>query len=155
MLWYFMNLKFYLLSEQINHIKTNGRFLGGHIESSDIDLLTAAKRELKEETGLDNMDLKYYKTIGNGRRDPRGIYITNVFIGSLTEIPTNIKAGSDASECKWFNLDELPDMAFDHKEILFSFTGEPIKKEYTRINEHDKDVIGIPYKYNDGNIYAC
>jgi len=36
----------------------------------------------------------------------------------LQDIPNEIKAGDDAIDYKWFDLENLPDMAFDHKEIL-------------------------------------
>jgi 8-oxo-dGTP diphosphatase len=96
-------------------------FPGGRIEQSDTDILSAAYRELKEETNLSdtNVQLRYFKTIGNSTRDPRGFCLTNIFTGKLPEIPTSgIKAGDDAVNYEWFSLDNLPEMAFDHKQIL-------------------------------------
>lgn len=93
-------------------------FPGGRIEEKDSDMLEAAYRELKEETNLENIDLKYITTVGNNSRDPRGFCLTNVFLGKLDEVPTNIKAGDDAVNFQWFEISNLPEMAFDHKEIL-------------------------------------
>lgn len=93
-------------------------FPGGRIEQKDSDIITAAYRELKEETNLENIDLKYIATIGNNSRDPRGFCLTNVFLCRLNELPKGTKAGDDAIDYKWFETDDLPDMAFDHKEIL-------------------------------------
>lgn len=99
-------------------------FPGGRIERKDTDVLAAAYRELKEETNLSGVKLEYIKTIGNAKRDPRGFCITNVFIGKLEQIPDTsyksqtIRAGDDAIDYEWFDLDNLPDMAFDHKDIL-------------------------------------
>lgn len=92
-------------------------FPGGRIELKDEDMLAAANRELSEETGLVDLDLQYVKTVGNSTRDPRGFCITNVFLTKIDNIPV-VKAGDDAVDFYWFDLSNLPDMAFDHKEIL-------------------------------------
>jgi len=94
-------------------------FPGGRIEQKDKDILSAALRELKEETNLSDVKLEYVKTIGNSSRDPRGFCLTNVFIGKLDKITDKIvKAGDDAVDYNWFELKDLPEMAFDHKQIL-------------------------------------
>lgn len=97
-------------------------FPGGRIDEKDENIATAARRELKEETHLDcdslKVPLEYVKTIGNSKRDPRGFCLTNIFITKLSEVPKRIRAGDDAIDYNWFDLDNLPEMAFDHKEIL-------------------------------------
>lgn len=93
-------------------------FPGGRIEQKDKDILEAAQRELKEETNIADVELKFVKTIGNNTRDDRGFSITNIFLTEFDEIPPAVKAGDDAVNYKWFSIDDLPDMAFDHKSIL-------------------------------------
>jgi len=93
-------------------------FPGGRIEQKDKNILEAAYRELREETNLTDVTLEYVKTIGNSTRDPRGFCLTNVFVAKLPEIPLGVKAGDDAVDYNWCHIDNLPDMAFDHKEIL-------------------------------------
>lgn len=111
-----------LIKRGKNPFKGYWAFPGGRIEQTDVDTISAAYRELKEETNIDNnIDLKYITTIGNNTRDPRGFCLTNVFMCKLDKIPHNVKAGDDAVDFKWFSLDELPKMAFDHKEILFEY----------------------------------
>ncbi len=93
-------------------------FPGGRIEPNDDDILSAAKRELKEETSLE-LDLKPILTKGNNTRDPRGFCVTNVFVSRLDEVPINVRAGDDAVGYKWFPLDDFSEiMAFDHHSIL-------------------------------------
>jgi 8-oxo-dGTP diphosphatase len=60
--------------------------------------------------------MRAFGTVG---RDPRGRQITIVFMGIATEEQTKLKAGDDAAQAKWFDIDELPDdMAFDHSEVV-------------------------------------
>jgi 8-oxo-dGTP diphosphatase len=102
--------------------KDKWAFPGGRIEQTDENILSAAIRELKEETHLQNVELKYIKTIGNNSRDPRGFCLTNVFLAQLDKIPCGVRAGDDAVDYTWFSIyDGLPEMAFDHKEILQTF----------------------------------
>lgn len=115
--------KILLIKRGKDPYKDHWAFPGGRIEQKDKDIEAAAKRELKEETNLD-IPLKYYKTIGNSTRDPRGFCLTNIFICELDEYPSNVKAGDDAVDYEWFPLDDLPPMAFDHKKILTDFINE-------------------------------
>lgn len=96
-------------------------FPGGRIEQKDANIELAAYRELSEETGIFNVRLDYRKTVGNNTRDPRGFCLTNVFIGRIESVnEVKVRAGDDAIDYQWFDLDELPVMAFDHGDILKS-----------------------------------
>lgn len=92
---------------------------GGRIDGTDKDILSAAYRELKEETNLDSIDLNYVTTVGNNTRDPRGFCLSNIFIGFIYQIRESmIQAGDDATEYGWYHYNKLPPMAFDHEEIM-------------------------------------
>jgi 8-oxo-dGTP diphosphatase len=79
----------------------------------------AMVRELKEETYITGVALKQFKTYGALGRDPRGRTISTLFIGFI-EHSTEVKAkgGDDAAEARWFPLDAVPDLAFDHGKIF-------------------------------------
>jgi 8-oxo-dGTP diphosphatase len=88
---------------------------GGFLEL-DEELIDGAKRELKEETSITGIELKQMHTFGNIGRDPRGRLITVVFMGVIDE-HKQPAAGDDAELAEWFDIDELPQMAFDHKIV--------------------------------------
>jgi 8-oxo-dGTP diphosphatase len=79
----------------------------------------AIVRELEEETHITGVALKQFKTYGALGRDPRGRTISTLFIGFI-EHSTDLKAkgGDDAAEARWFPLDAVPDLAFDHGKIF-------------------------------------
>jgi 8-oxo-dGTP diphosphatase len=90
---------------------------GGFIEM-DEELEDAVARELAEETGLTGIALEQMRTFGTVGRDPRGRQITVVFMGIVGEEQSSVRAGDDAAEAQWFDIDDLPpNMAFDHDAV--------------------------------------
>ncbi len=91
---------------------------GGFVDM-DEELEDAVARELEEETGLATVQLEQMRTFGTVGRDPRGRMITIVFMGIAMEGQDKIKAGDDAAQAQWFDIEKLPeDMAFDHNEVI-------------------------------------
>jgi 8-oxo-dGTP diphosphatase len=89
---------------------------GGFVEMGE-DLPEAAARELAEETGLRNVPLEQLHAFGKPGRDPRGRTITIVYFGIAGTDWQQAKAADDAAAVQWFDIDNLPSMAFDHDEI--------------------------------------
>ncbi|ELR70486.1 Putative 8-oxo-dGTPase [Fulvivirga imtechensis AK7] len=94
-------------------------FPGGFVED-DEDLRLAAARELEEETGLKISEDKFRQVgaWGTPGRDPRGRTVTIVFTAEVDINDHQLQAADDASDVKWWPLDKLPKLAFDHQEIL-------------------------------------
>ncbi len=88
---------------------------GGFVDIEE-DLETAARRELEEETGLRVGRLRQFRTYGDPHRDPRGRVITIVYSAHHPMVPP--QSGDDAADARWFPLDRLPDLAFDHAQII-------------------------------------
>lgn len=95
---------------------------GGFLEL-DEELEAGAARELKEETGLEGVDLEQLHTFGTLGRDPRGRLLTVVYWG-ICRTDQKPCAGDDASQACWFPLNQLPDMAFDHADIAAMAIGK-------------------------------
>lgn len=95
----------------------NGWALPGGFVDMDETLEHAIERELQEETALTNIDLAQLHAFSKPGRDPRGHTITIVFWGILNH-EQKAKAGDDAGKVEWFNIDNLPQLAFDHDEVV-------------------------------------
>ncbi|MDD5870267.1 MAG: NUDIX domain-containing protein, partial [Bacteroidales bacterium] len=75
-----------------------------------------ALRELQEETGLAGAYIQQFHTFTAVHRDPRERVITIAFY-ALVRLQ-EVKGGDDAADARWFALDEVPQLAFDHDQIL-------------------------------------
>jgi 8-oxo-dGTP diphosphatase len=90
---------------------------GGFVDEGET-LLAAAERELREETGVKNVELEQLAAFGDPGRDPRGWTVSVVHIGRVSAPPT-ARAGDDAAEVAWHSLYDPPNpLAFDHAAIL-------------------------------------
>jgi 8-oxo-dGTP diphosphatase len=97
---------------------------GGFIEL-DETLGEACKRELFEETGIKDVELNQFYTFDAINRDPRHRTISTVFYGRINE-PIDVCGGDDAKKADWFPIISLPEMAFDHNEIIHKFIKEKL-----------------------------
>jgi len=110
------SVKILLIKRKNDPFKDDWALPGGFLEEKE-SFETGAKRELKEETGLVIENLIELNTYGEVNRDPRGRTISIAFVGFLKK-EAKIKAGDDAKEAKWFELYNLPELAFDHLKII-------------------------------------
>ena len=76
----------------------------------------ACVREAREETCLDVGVAGLVGVYSDPSRDPRGHTVGVVFL--CEKKGGELRAADDAKEAKWFSLDELPELAFDHDKIL-------------------------------------
>lgn len=90
---------------------------GGFVEI-DEGLEQAARRELKEETGVDVATVEQLRAFGDPGRDPRERVISVAHVALIAESDLRISASSDADDAALFPVNELPGLAFDHDRIL-------------------------------------
>ncbi|MBO4215097.1 MAG: NUDIX hydrolase [Bacteroidaceae bacterium] len=107
-------------------------FPGGFLEMQE-SAEEGARRELMEETGLDTTYVKQFHTFSTPDRDPRERVISIAYY-SLVRM-SEVKGMDDAAQAKWFPLNEVPKLAFDHEE-MWRIAQEEIRKEM-RLNTKD------------------
>lgn len=76
-----------------------------------------AIRELEEETGLRVSDIHQIGAYSKVDRDPRGRTITVAYLAFVDE-PIVVTGKDDAAKAEWFPLSVLPNLAFDHADIM-------------------------------------
>ena len=99
---------------------------GGYVNQGEC-LDIAARRELEEATGLRVDTVKQFLTVGDPGRDPRGWTVSVVHVARVGDPPPEVKAGDDAADARWFPIDQLPRLAFDHEAILKRWHAEQRK----------------------------
>ena len=76
-----------------------------------------AIRELEEETGLKVSEVHQVGAYSKVERDPRGRTVTVAYL-AIIDAPMGVKGQDDAAKALWFPLSALPELAFDHDEIM-------------------------------------
>lgn len=92
--------------------------LPGGFLMMDEDLDACARRELREETGVDAEFLEPFGNFSAPDRDPRERVISVAYLALIRADKLNPIAGSDAASVRWFEAAKLPSLAFDHAQIV-------------------------------------
>jgi 8-oxo-dGTP diphosphatase len=119
------HLNVLLIKQKYGLLKNQWALVGGFVKNNET-LHEAVKRELKEEAGIKVNYLEQLYTFGDDiHRDPRFRVISVAYFALVNSSKLILTADTDAEDAKWFSIDELPPLAFDHKIIL--------KKAYQRL----------------------
>ncbi|MBQ1986793.1 MAG: NUDIX hydrolase [Muribaculaceae bacterium] len=108
-------LQVLLIERGIEPYKGKWALPGGFLKM-DESAEECARRELKEETGLEGAYMEQFHTFSSPERDPRERVVTIGYFALIRQ--QEVKGGDDAAAAKWFPLDETPALAFDHDFIL-------------------------------------
>ena len=111
------DLKVLLIERGQEPFKGEWALPGGFVDI-DESLGQAAKRELKEETGISAGFLEQLYTFGQPERDPRERIITVAYFTLIPFEELSIVAGDDASDAQLHSINDLPTLAGDHAKIL-------------------------------------
>lgn len=85
----------------------------------DETLEEAARRELKEETSIENVHLEQLHTYGDPEQDPRDRVVTVAFLALIPpDKVVDFRGGDDAAHVAWIPVDNLPALAFDQTDIV-------------------------------------
>jgi 8-oxo-dGTP diphosphatase len=89
---------------------------GGFVDAGE-ELGAACRREAREETGLDVTLVEQLFTYSDPKRDPRKHTISTVFACQAAP-GAQPKAADDAADARWFRESEIPELCFDHGQIV-------------------------------------
>ena len=92
--------------------------LPGGFVRADESLEEAARREIAEEAGVEELFLEQLYTFGEPGRDPRMRVITVAYYALVPADRVLLRAATDAADVSWFAIDAVPELAFDHRMIL-------------------------------------
>ena len=111
------DLKVLLVRRDVEPFRGKWALPGGfvHIDES---VEEAARRELREETGMERLYLEQLYTFGDVNRDPRGRVITVAYYALVKLADHRVRATTDASSAAWFAVSEVATLAFDHNRII-------------------------------------
>ena len=111
------SLKVILIQRKLPPFQGQWALPGGFVHL-DETLEEAAWRELREETGIQDVFLEQLYTFSALNRDPRERIITVAYYALVNLGEYHLKATTDAADAAWFALDNLPQLAFDHLQIF-------------------------------------
>lgn len=110
-------LKALLIQRALEPFRGRWALPGGFVRVEEtID--DSARRELAEETGLQNVFLEQLYTFGAVDRDPRERIVSVAHYALVKLSDHKAKAATDAANTEWFSISKLPKLAFDHGRIL-------------------------------------
>ena len=107
--------------------------VGGALHNNE-DLTDCAIREIKEKTGIDNIELSLCNVFGKVDRSPVMRMVAVSYLGVIDSNRVKfLKETLKTSNADWFSIDNIPSLAYDHNEILKDAL-EKLKVEITRSN---------------------
>ncbi len=110
------NLEVLLIKRGFEPERNKWSLMGGFILENEKPE-NAADRVLKHLTGLDGVYMELCGTFGDPKRDPAGHVISINYFALIDSKKTNTMV-SDKYEAKWFPIKDIPELIFDHKEMI-------------------------------------
>lgn len=111
------SLNLLLIERGMEPYKGSWALPGGFLKM-DETAEVGALRELQEETNVTDIYMEQFQTFTAVDRDPRERVLTIAFLAFVRQEKYEIMAGDDAALARWFPISNLPELAFDHQEII-------------------------------------
>lgn len=109
-----------LIKQKYGKYKDKWSLPGGFVKDNE-GITEAALRELKEETGIVGSNLEQLYTFGDDiKRDHRFRVVSIAYFGTIIPSKMKLKASTDAIDAKWFVIDEIKNLPYDHNQIIES-----------------------------------
>ncbi len=116
--------------------------IGTHLPSEE-DLDCYAKKILQTATGIDDIYLKQFQTFGATKRVPYFRVLTIAYYALINPDNYDLKLSPIAKAVKWFDIDNLPEVIFDTKEII----QKALKKLRQEVQYHPIGFHMLPEKF--------
>ncbi len=123
-----------LLIKMNKHPYKNHWALPGGLVKPEESVDHSAQRNLKEKTGVVNVYLEQLYTFGEINRDPFGRVVSVAYFALMPTKGVKLKTSKEYKDVKWFEVKELPNLAYDHKNMVnLAVKRLQAKLEYTNI----------------------
>lgn len=107
-----------LIKQKYGKFQNQWSLPGGFVRNNE-GLKNAALRELQEESGIVTNDLEQLYTFGDDvQRDHRYQVISVSYFGTVVPSKMKLIASTDAIDARWFAIDSIPELAYDHNQII-------------------------------------
>ena len=108
-------------------------FPGGLVQVGE-PLDEAARRELYEKTGVQDLYLEQLYTFGDARRDPTAHTVSVAYFALVPSFSQALRSGEKYADVGWFPVRALPKLAYDHNTIAaYALQRLQAKLGYTNI----------------------
>lgn len=107
-----------LLIKMKKHPYEKSWALPGGLIGSNESVDAAAKRQLKEKTGVDTVYLEQLFTFGDVKRDPFGRVVSVAYFALIPSDNIRLQTTDQYGGVDWFPVCHLPQLAYDHREII-------------------------------------
>lgn len=106
----------------------------GGLVRGDESLEDAAKRLLNDKTGVKETYLEQLAAFGDPKRDPFGRVVSVAYFALIPSERLMLKTTDEYADVRWFPVARLPELAYDHREIVKTALARlQAKLEYTNI----------------------
>lgn len=120
------SLKLLIFKRRVKPLKGEWSLIGSFVKL-DEDVSEAAKRVLKEITGLENVFMEELRTYGAPHRDP-GFRCISIGQYALIRINEYDRELVEKHGAHWYDLDELPELVLDHNRMVQDALGRIRRK---------------------------